>query len=133
MGYVLIKDINSGWLVANVWHNAQYILFVWLYNTNRFKNDAVDGTAKVSVMSWLSQRKPIRVLSYFIFTLIMTTIFYQSITEGFKLIAGTNLILLSSLYIVGYQTVNFHHYIVDSLIWKAKNKKNQKALNVAVE
>ncbi len=30
-GYVLISDINAGWLVANIWHNAQYILFVWLY------------------------------------------------------------------------------------------------------
>jgi len=24
-------------LVLNIWHNAQYVLFVWAFNTNRFK------------------------------------------------------------------------------------------------
>ena len=40
VGYLLIDDITYGWLVINVWHNAQYILFVWLFNTNRYKAGA---------------------------------------------------------------------------------------------
>src|SRR5262249_51115526 len=38
VGYLLIEDITFGWLVINIWHNAQYILFVWLFNTRRFKH-----------------------------------------------------------------------------------------------
>src|SRR4030095_13298666 len=36
-GYLLIDNISHGWLVLNVWHNAQYILTVWLFNNNRFR------------------------------------------------------------------------------------------------
>ncbi len=130
VGYVFISEINIGWLVANVWHNAQYILFVWLYNTNRFKKDTLADITQVPLMSWLSQRKPIRVLAYFVFTLILTTIFYQSLAEGFQMIAGANLVLLSTLYIIGYQTVNFHHYVVDGLIWKARQKKQKEVMQL---
>jgi len=122
VGYVVIKDINIGWLVANIWHNAQYILFVWLYNTNRFKKDAAEDITKVPIMSWLSQRKPIRILLYFVFSIALTTIFYQSLAEGFQAIAGANMVLLTTLYVVGYQAVNFHHYVVDGIIWKSRKK-----------
>ncbi len=54
VGYVLIDDLNHGWLVINVWHNAQYIVFVWMYNANRFK-DGVDPGAKF--LSTLSQER----------------------------------------------------------------------------
>lgn len=50
--YVLITDITVGWLVINVWHNAQYMLFVWMFNNRRFS--AVAG-AKALLMSRLSQ------------------------------------------------------------------------------
>jgi hypothetical protein len=129
VGYVFIKDLNTGWLVANIWHNAQYILFVWLYNSNRFKKSEVDAK-NITVMSWLSQRKPMRILAYFIFTLILTTFFYRSLAQGFQFIAGANVVLLSTLYIIGYQTVNFHHYVVDGLIWKARSKQNLQRMNI---
>ena len=35
--YALIEDIKTGWLAINIWHNAQYIGFVWFFNANRFK------------------------------------------------------------------------------------------------
>lgn len=130
IGYVAIKDINIGWLVANVWHNAQYILFVWLYNTNRFGKPAELDQENVTVMQWLSQRKPIRILFYFCFTLAATTIFYQTLNEGFQFIAAGNAVLLSTLYIIGYQSVNFHHYVVDGIIWKARKKKHQQVMKL---
>lgn len=130
VGYVAIDNINVGWLVANVWHNAQYILFVWLYNTNRFGKSEQLNTEKVPVLRWLSQRKPIRILLYFCFTLALTTIFYQSLNEGFQIVAAGNAVLLSTLYIIGYQSVNFHHYVVDSVIWKARKKQHQKVMKL---
>ena len=51
-GYLWIGDITYGWLAINVWHNAQYILFVWLFNTRRFK-DGVDPEARF--LSYISQ------------------------------------------------------------------------------
>lgn len=132
VGYVAISEINIGWLVANVWHNAQYILFVWLYNTKRF-NTQDETKDPITVMGWLSQRKPIRILMYFCFTLAATTIFYQSLSEGFQFVAAGNAVLLSTLYIVGYQTVNFHHYVVDGIIWKARKKKHQQVMQLRSE
>ena len=132
VGYIAIPDINAGWLVANVWHNAQYILFVWLYNTKRFQK-ADNEPEPVTVMAWLSQRKPVRILMYFCFTLAATTIFYQSLSEGFQFVAAGNLVLLSTLYVVGYQTVNFHHYVVDGIIWKARRKQHQKVMQLRAD
>ncbi len=127
VGYIAIRDINSGWLVANIWHNTQYILFVWLYNTNRFRKDAVPGT---NLISWASQSGPVQVMMYFAGCLIITTLFYGSLTVGYKTFIGHNAALLALLYIVTFQTVNFHHYIVDSLIWKARKKKNQDVMGL---
>ena len=33
--------------------------------------------------------------------------------------------------IIIYQTINFHHYIVDGLIWKARKKPMRKTLGLA--
>tara|TARA_B100000508_G_scaffold31981_1_gene24602 strand:- start:39037 stop:40098 length:1062 start_codon:yes stop_codon:yes gene_type:complete len=129
VGYVAISEINVGWLVANIWHNAQYILFVWLYNTKRF-GVPVGHKEPVTILAWLSQRKPIRILLYFCFTLACTTIFYQSLSESFQWLAAGNAVLLSTLYIVSYQTINFHHYVVDGLIWKVRKKQHRQVMQL---
>ena len=49
VGYLLIDDVTYGWLGINIWHNAQYILFVWLYNSRRFK-DGVDPEGAVPLL-----------------------------------------------------------------------------------
>lgn len=127
VGYIFIPDINIGWLVANIWHNAQYILFVWLYNTNRFKN--VDNDSE-TVIAWASQIKPVRIMAYFVGCLIITTILYKSLMIGFGSLAGEDVLLLTTFYVVAFQTINFHHYIVDSLIWKARKKKHQQVMGI---
>ena len=67
-GYLQIDDINHGWLVLNVWHYAQYILTVWLFNNNRFK----DGIhPKHRFLSYLSQQLSPTRRSTFITTLSM--------------------------------------------------------------
>lgn len=131
VGYILIDDINTGWLVANIWHNAQYILFVWLYNTYRFREPEKEITHKSDrFLAWASQPKPMRILAYFVACLAITTIFYGSIQFGFKMAIGNNVELLALVYIVIFQTVNFHHYVVDSYIWKARKPKHQKVMNL---
>ena len=41
-GYILIEDITHGWLVINVWHNAQYVLFVWMSTTTTASRSGVE-------------------------------------------------------------------------------------------
>ncbi|MDF1754658.1 MAG: hypothetical protein P1U89_17875 [Verrucomicrobiales bacterium] len=125
VGYVLIPDINIGWLVANIWHNAQYILFVWLYNTKRFEKPEMRVK---SVLGWASQIKPVRVLAYFSGCLIITTVVYKGITTSLNLALSYEGALLTTMYVITFQTINFHHYVVDSLIWKARKKANQKVM-----
>jgi nicotinamide riboside transporter PnuC len=125
---VAIEHINIGWLTANIWHNAQYVLFVWLYNTNRFKTPTPETQGVW--MAWLSQRNWKRILAYFGFCIGVTTAFYGALTYGFKAVAPNKEVMLM-LYVLSFQTLNFHHYVVDSLIWKARNKKNRTILNVS--
>lgn len=121
VGYLLIEDVTNGWLVINIWHNAQYILFVWLFNTNRFR-EGVDQ--KAVFLSTISQ--PQNFLRYIAWCLaISTTVYFSTslLTLGNSL-AGLPLIVLV------YQAFNFHHYIVDSFIWKVRKKKMQKTLDL---
>jgi hypothetical protein len=127
VGYIAINDINIGWLVANIWHNAQYVLFVWLYNTNRFKNPEQGAGG---VMAYISQRTYSRVLVYFAFCLVATTAVYSSMIYGYRWIIGENEEVLTLLYIMTFQAVNFHHYVVDANIWKARSAKNSSVMNV---
>ncbi|MFP4314455.1 MAG: hypothetical protein ACLFR0_09050 [Alphaproteobacteria bacterium] len=127
VGYIAIENINYGWLAANIWHNAQYILFVWLYNTNRFKH--VDAGGK-HALAWVSQRKPLRILAYFTACLLCTTIVYYGLQSTINIVFATNEALLLAVAIITFQTINFHHYVVDSVIWKARNKTHQRVMRI---
>lgn len=123
IAYVLIKDISLGWLAINIWHNAQYIAFVWLFNTNKFKS----GIDKEKLtISWLSQPRhwPI----YLMVCLIITTIFYGAIDMLSGYFSSFTAV---PLVVVFYQTLNFHHYIVDSQIWKLRSKQVQLGLKIS--
>jgi hypothetical protein len=121
-GYVLIDDINFGWLAINIWHNAQYIGLVWISNTNRFKN-GVDPKAKL--LSWMSQ--PRNWLPYFAICFGVSTTIYLSILFGLSLFGLTAI----TFSLIAFQTINFHHYIVDALIWKVRRPKLQAQLGLA--
>ena len=120
VGYILIEDITYGWLVINVWHNAQYVLFVWIFNNRRF-NKGVDP--KAWFLSSISQTP--KWPWYFLVCVGLSTVIY--------LLLATVTVPLAAIAIpaiVIYQTINFHHYIVDSLIWKASKKPMQKTLGL---
>jgi hypothetical protein len=109
--YVLIENITYGWLSTNMWHNAQYILFVWMFNTRRFK-DGIDPEARF--LSYISQ--PQRLWLYLLTCVAITGVVYWAVlgTLNAWFFAGL------SATIVLYQIVNFHHYVVDALIWKRR-------------
>ncbi|SMP51831.1 hypothetical protein SAMN06265222_103358 [Neorhodopirellula lusitana] len=129
IAYVLTPDMTTGWLVANVWHNAQYILFVWLFNQNRFRGPEKEALSPL--MFWLCQRSPYRTLMYFLVCIGITTVVYGMLDQGTQLIAADNLTMLLGIKVVLFQSINFHHYVVDSYIWKARKKSHQEIMNVA--
>ena len=111
VGYLIVTDVNSGWLAINVWHNFQYVLVVWMMNTKRFAG-GVDPTARF--LSRISQ--PDRTKMYFTCCIAITTIVYFSLNRLTELVLGGGLAISLGIYM----GINFHHYIVDALIWKRR-------------
>lgn len=121
LAYIAMSDITLGWLMINIWHNAQYILFVWMYNTKRF-SDGIDPNARF--LSYISQ--PGRLWLYMLTCVAITGAIYWGVLRTIDWLFFAGL----SATIVLYQIVNFHHYIVDSTIWKVRKPKMQKTLGL---
>lgn len=118
VAYLWLTDITSGWLVVNIWHNLQYLLFVWLQNVRRdasspgaSSKQSVDLTDPRRLMSPLKNAG-----KYLALCLIVGASMYQALS-----IAGEQLIWLGlpTVFILHF-TVNFHHYLVDGVIWKRR-------------
>jgi hypothetical protein len=120
VAYLLIDDITVGWLAVNIWHNLQYLLFVWLFNSQRFRQGR---DPKAALLSYLSQ--PGNFGKYFAVCLAISTAVYLLLQATF-----TDLLAIGLPVIIVYQVVNFHHYVVDALIWKARRKPLQKVLGL---
>jgi hypothetical protein len=121
VAYLLIEDVTYGWLVINIWHNAQYVLFVWMFNTRRFKN-GMDKNAPF--LSYISQ--PGRLWIYLTACVSITGILYWAVLGTLDALIFSAL----SATIVLYQIVNFHHYVVDSRIWKVRREPIRKTLGL---
>ncbi len=112
IAYLTIHDLTIGWLMINIWHNAQYIAFVWYANHKKFTKHP-----DTSMISRFSQVGFTNIVIYFLICLVMTSIFYQCVDIIIGLIK-THSDSMLPLFLIGYMTINFHHYIVDSIIWK---------------
>lgn len=121
IGYYIIDDITHGWLVINIWHNAQYIVFVWLFNNNKY-NKSLDSDH--SFLSKISQNK--NIVWYFIICFAISTIVYVTLDISMDLFVD----LGPPLALIVYQSINFHHYVVDGMIWKIRRKTIAKTLGV---
>jgi hypothetical protein len=111
VAYVLVDNVNAGWLAINVWHNFQYVLVVWMSNAKRYAG-GIDPTARF--LSRLSQ--PGRVTMYFTCCLAITTLVYVALDRFTALVLGGGMAVTIGIYM----GINFHHYIVDALIWKRR-------------
>lgn len=112
LGY-LVLDLSAGWLVVNVWHNLQYLLFVWLHHHRRFPRGVHE---EAPILSWLSQsgRAPLYLLACLA---VSTPLFYALYSAGDhldSLLAGR----LASIPLVIAMAINLHHYVVDAIIWR---------------
>lgn len=117
VGYVFIRNIDVGWLVVNIWHDAQYIVFVCLYNNNRYST-GIDPGARF--LSTLSQKR--NVWLYLGLCLGISTLSYAAVDSLVMAIVGP---------VIVFQAANFHHYIVDGLIWKRRRPAASQNLRMA--
>ena len=117
-GYVLIDDLCSGWLLVNVWHNVQYIVFVWQYNRRRFASGVDPQTP---ALSWLVQPGWRRAGLYFAASIVLAMPFYYLLPWlGY----GLDTLLKSvvpTVITIGL-TLTFHHYIIDAVVWKRRHQ-----------
>jgi hypothetical protein len=115
ISYFAVNDIMIGWLFINIWHNAQYILFVWMRNRKQFSSGIHPDHY---IVSWLAQ--PHRKIYYTFLCLIGGVGFYYLLGEVSKLMTWK----IIPLALILYQTVAFHHYLVDAVIWRAPRRQD---------
>lgn len=123
-GYILIGELCSGWLLVNVWHNVQYLAFVWIYNRNRY---ATGVDHRTHVLSWLSQPGIIRMSLYFLATIALALPIYYLLPQlGMTLDSLLKNLAVPAAMTIGL-TLTFHHYIADGIIWKRRNNPGEPA------
>jgi hypothetical protein len=110
VAYVAIEDANTGWLAINVWHNFQYVLVVWMMNAKKYAS-GIDPAARF--LSRISQ--PGRIVTYFLSCIAISTVIYLGL-GGAAAAMGGGLAITVGIFM----GINFHHYIVDALIWKRR-------------
>lgn len=111
LGYLLIGDINAGWLMLSVWHSSQYLLFVWHVNRSRFGSGS---DPEHPLLSRLSQ--PGGALRYGLVFLALSVVFFGAVKLGIQWLAP----LALPVSLVVFHTINFHHYTVDAIIWSRR-------------
>ena len=110
ISYVAIAEVTAGWLFINVWHNAQYIAFVWVTNAREFRAGV---QPRKRLISWLSQPK--NVLVYAATCLGLSTLTYLLLG---MVTARLEWNTLPTVMVV-FLAFNFHHYVVDAVIWRS--------------
>lgn len=115
-GYLLVDNMDHGWLIVNMWHNMQYIALVWMFNNNRFKH-GVD--ARHRFLSFISQRR--QWLLYLFVCFGISTVVYAGLSVGLsRASAYFAWAAPVPLALIAFQVINFHHYIADAVIWKTR-------------
>jgi len=110
-GYVIMDNVSGGWVVTNIWHTAQYLLLVWMFNENAVAKAAPESKG------WFFQLTQNRWPLYFSLCLVAAFPIYFAINNA--VIFGTTALLVA---LVLNQAINFHHFIVDAVIWRQKRK-----------
>lgn len=109
IGYVWISDITVGWLVVNVWHNIQYLIFVYRQRHAQSKESA-PGSGKLLC-------KALKTPASFFLTCSLCGAIVYAIAHTI----GESLLWLGlPTLLIAHFTLNFHHYLADGVVWKSR-------------
>lgn len=118
VAYVWISEITLGWVVVNTWHNIQYLFFVWLQNIRRERQwqaeRVVDSVAAPEILKLVAPWKG--AVRYMLLCLIGGAVLYQ----GVDMLGRQFLWLGLPTVLIAHFTLNFHHYLVDGVIWRRR-------------
>lgn len=123
VAYALIAETTISWLMANIWHNTQYLMFVWKANQQRFKGKT---DVRAPVLSTIC--KPRNIILYLTACLTLTFLMYTSAGKMLgwaQAMVPVEPVLAAAIL---YQTFNFHHYIVDAIIWRRPKRSIESRL-----
>ena len=116
VAYIGVSNIDYGWLGINIYHNMQYVLFVWFFNHQRYtKNGEHNG-----VVARLSRRR--NPFAYLTICFLISTVLYLSLLSTVAAVTSSLVIFMS---------LNFAHYVQDSFIWKVRQKPMQETLGLS--
>jgi hypothetical protein len=110
VGYVLMGDITGGWVVTNIWHTAQYLMLVWLFNQNMVSHGSPGRKG------WYFRLTRNNSAALY-FTLCLVAALPVYVLLNTSQIWGPTAFLLT---VIVNQTINFHHFIVDAVIWRKR-------------
>jgi hypothetical protein len=113
-GYIVMDDLAGGWIVTNIWHTSQYLMLVWMFNENAA---GAGGAYRKSVFWTLTGGN--RPLFYFGFCFLAALPVYVVIAMLYGAAGNTTALIAA---VVANQTLNFHHFIVDAVIWRKKRQ-----------
>ena len=118
VSYIWISDITLGWLVVNVWHNIQYLIFVYRQQRRDIEasNDGVEsGSTPAHRKSLIEILK--RPAIFFLTCSVFGAIIYVVADK-----VGENLLWLGfPTILIAHLVLNFHHYLADGFIWKRRH------------
>src|SRR5262245_22485036 len=97
VGYIVMDDIAGGWVVTNIWHTAQYLMLVWMFNEN------VVAKAAPESKGWYFQLTRNRAPLFYSLCLVAAFPIYFPITADWT---ATALVVALALN----QAINFHHF-----------------------
>ena len=90
-------------------------MFVWWFNNKRFQGK-IDPQARF--LSTLCQKE--HVLGYLAFCLGISSVVYLMLHQTSATLLSTTTV---SVVLTASMVINFHHYIVDGIIWRRRNMK----------
>lgn len=123
VGYVLIENLTIGWIALSVWHNLQYISYVWHFNTTHVQRNPRPYNRFMELIA-----QPKYVFLYAICGVVFTYFFYRGINMMAR--AGQPMIGLP-LFFIANQIIIYHHYAVDAYIWKLRKPDIKASLGIA--
>jgi hypothetical protein len=111
MPFLVIRDGNSAFGAAALWHAVQYMAIVWLYNDRRWRN-GVEPNARL--VSWVSQRG--RPLAYLALIGACAAVVYI-FAFGVSFFVQRPFMDIALTFWTGF---TLGHYYLDGTIWKSR-------------
>jgi hypothetical protein len=111
MPFLVIRDGDSAFGAAALWHAVQYIAIVWLYNDRRYRG-GVDPQARL--VSWVSQRG--RAFAYIGLIALCAAVVY-TFAFGVSFFVQRSFMDIALTFWTGF---TLGHYYLDGTIWKSR-------------